>query len=686
MIRPTVIIVRAAYVVAVLAGLPVGDALAKTPSVATPEPAPARRYTFEVLARDGQVLDGHKIVGYAPQRLETADFNGPVIDDRGRTAFLLAAADADVLYVDGRAIVWTGKPVGGSPVQSLFKPSMNAAGSLAYKARIADRDTIVVDGSVVLQSGDEIPVCGVVDTIGDPILNASGSYMAHVITRAGHECITVDRQAVAIALQTRIGNLVIGDLSTVGESLTADKDVVFTTTVEGPREYLCTLHTCTPARDMAIHRPRVNGAGQVIYSTVRLNAPGLGARTSLVRRDGTQADVALNSFSTYAINDAGHIFSSMYGELSDYRRPGRRRITPYAPQRGALYGTRAFFATYPEIRRVLHLGLEQLTMFQDVSLNNRDQVAFMVNWYEMDRRTLMTRMHFAVLRGSPAGLARLPAPPPCSPCERIAAQSATPAEKAESRRLCHALYGALGELRGYRQAFVSAPKGADLFPDMYYNVTQATLARLAAGDFRHPIETMDQMLAFYDAYRLNRQSWSKTGHAADPWWQSYYDLAAVVDRNIAAASADPHLTTAARNFFDATIWHVPGLRDEGVKAHVSYDLPRAIRAAFARRFHPALTEADLRIDFDRSDETIRIATAPASRDIAEAAAHLGPWGTHAVDLWRLWQGDSLRSTADDAIRLRHVAWNDAFDRARTLAPAPASDHASLERAGAAACR
>ena len=264
--------------------------------------------------------------------------------------------------------------------------------------------------------------------------------------------------------------------------------------------------------------------------------------------------------------------------------------------------------------------------------------------------------------------------PPCAPrdlCDiarrmanlkRLDGKDFSSAEKRKLQELSRELLGALAMLSEHREAFLRDGKPIDVFPAAYYHVTAIEMERIANGEFTHPIEKMQQLIAFFSAYETNRQAWDH-GTRVETHWQSHFR----------ATSEGP-----------SAGWDYGQALYTGITAHVDFDLPRAIRDSFDNRFHGDLTRDDLRMDFNMTNDTLRRANTPTLDDwirvapdrSGEWAGNIGQWG---------WVGELATNNVLDH---RSAAWNLAApgkDLPTKAEPQPPTDRAALARAADAAC-
>jgi hypothetical protein len=259
------------------------------------------------------------------------------------------------------------------------------------------------------------------------------------------------------------------------------------------------------------------------------------------------------------------------------------------------------------------------------------------------------------LGGAAAGEPASPAAA-CGLCPAIVAQVAGEADQALALTDCLALVGQQAELGGLRAAFLARPRYSDLFPTIYWHVTDIDFRRLAAGDFALPIETMDEVLAFYDAYQVNRLAW-ETGGAMEPHWARAYRLAEAADEDFGAIGQGSVMDTpeAVRTVLLAAM-----------SAHIDYDLPRVIRGTFQPRPGRVWEPDQLQADFFATDATINASMASAG-EIFAAIQATSTWrksllGDANLDLMR----DVLAETNQQVLDMRHRAW----EVARAPGPLP----------------
>ena len=222
----------------------------------------------------------------------------------------------------------------------------------------------------------------------------------------------------------------------------------------------------------------------------------------------------------------------------------------------------------------------------------------------------------------------------------------SPEEQELRKKLYRELLGVMERLANYRENFLNNFKVVDIFPDSYFNTTRAEMDKIANGERTYPVEKMQEMLAFYDAFEYNRQK-ADTGNINDiePHWRDYYNSANQI-----------------QNYGNTTMSDIIRLTEAGSKAHIDYDLPRAIRQTFDSRPNQSITADDLKQEFDASEDIFADALQGTLDDLYQAASKQGVGalsGFVSPDLmgtFAKWMGKKK-----DIINQRKEAWKRAFD-------------------------
>ena len=276
---------------------------------------------------------------------------------------------------------------------------------------------------------------------------------------------------------------------------------------------------------------------------------------------------------------------------------------------------------------------------------------------------------------------------PCT-CDKIAAQSQSPSDQTESKQLCQMLLGALAELGAYRAAFLKNFDFVNLFPTVYYAITQQEMSNLAGAEFSYPIEKMQQMLAFFDAYEFNRNAWD-SGSSPEAHWLLYYDAASLANQNLASGSSFFNLY----GLLTPNLSNISNVLTSGINAHVEYDLPRALRYSFANAFQN-VTSDELYPDFLNTNQTFSEASAAINSDLNNAA--FGPLISRSITAWVVSFIEAVAAYFYNdttlVISLRQQAWTDAFSGSvlldsdgTVMAPQPVADHGNLQAIGEILC-
>ena len=278
----------------------------------------------------------------------------------------------------------------------------------------------------------------------------------------------------------------------------------------------------------------------------------------------------------------------------------------------------------------------------------------------------------------------------CDICAQIARQSKSSNGEALSLELCHELLGALEELGRYRSAFLTDANFVNLFPTAYYDVTALEMQRIAAGTYKYPIEKMQQMLAFFDAYKSNRDAWN-LGATPEPHWAAYYAAAHNANEVLSilvAMSRLPDLSPFSTVALDLqAALSAEKVLMAGIHAHVDYDLPRALRYSFGIEFDTVASSKDLLIDFVGSNGTLDQATPIIARDMFAATGSVALLPQMVTFINSVVPADINKIIMD-----RLQAWNNASNGTlpvgsdgNSLGPQPLTDHAALASAGALGC-
>jgi hypothetical protein len=169
------------------------------------------------------------------------------------------------------------------------------------------------------------------------------------------------------------------------------------------------------------------------------------------------------------------------------------------------------------------------------------------------------------------------------------------------------------------------------------------------------------------------------GRPVESHWKRHYDLAAEAEADFGAIGEGSAFDTP-----DA----VSGVLSSAIEAHVDFDLARAIRASRERRFHPALTDADLAADFAKVDA--QQASDLAGREIFEVVRATSKWNRRLLSKTAFrWMNRMVKSNTDGVVEGRMKAWKIAVEGGPLPTgelPQPDWDHAALLARGQRTCQ
>lgn len=251
---------------------------------------------------------------------------------------------------------------------------------------------------------------------------------------------------------------------------------------------------------------------------------------------------------------------------------------------------------------------------------------------------------------------------PLKRMDGMLAKATAPADKAELKRQYYTMVAMVWELHNYRQKFLEKGDMINLFPTAYYHTTMIEMKSIAAGSFAYPIEKLRQMIAFFEAYRVNRTNWDNgSAENVEPHWQEHFRYAESEE--------------AQSNIFCTKVAYVLG---SAIVAHVKYDLPRAIHYAFNYRYNRSITQGSILIkDFLATDQVFNQSMNSTLADVASvrkcpasAMKFLATNPYSIVDLNNTFYEDNPKMkeyfglkpifTAADVVTMRRNAWHQAF--------------------------
>lgn len=212
-------------------------------------------------------------------------------------------------------------------------------------------------------------------------------------------------------------------------------------------------------------------------------------------------------------------------------------------------------------------------------------------------------------------------------------------EKIVTEELYIELLGVLEELERYRNNFIANGDYIDLFPTAYFHTTMSEMLNIVRNkNYNYPIEKMQQMKAFYEAYGVNRQNWAngKTNLVEAHWKIHFQETTEALK-----ATKIPDCYLIGESLTSA------------IKAHVIYDLPRAIAYAYKNRFNVNLTSKQLLSDFNKTDGIFSVTNAKTQDDI-DKAGRCGWYWQHIGNEY--FNGGPFLNDKD-VVKLRKEAWD-----------------------------
>ncbi|WP_254411015.1 DUF5995 family protein [Dyadobacter diqingensis] len=249
--------------------------------------------------------------------------------------------------------------------------------------------------------------------------------------------------------------------------------------------------------------------------------------------------------------------------------------------------------------------------------------------------------------------------------DKLLGTAETPAEAEKLKELYLQMEGAMNDLANYRNQFLTSRRLIDIFPTAYFHTTQSEMKLIRNGIYEYPAEKLNQLLAFYDAYKVNRENWERGNLAkVDTHWLTHYKKVTEID---------------AKSF--RTLFDLETALSTSVDAHVNYDLSRAIAYAFKHRINKDLGMSDLQADFDNTDAIFGQTVSNVNRDVVQTLSLTildQPLKQFALFVGAKFKGDG------EVIEGRHQAWNDAAagrGTYRSKLAQPVTDHQKLQKVG-----
>ncbi|WP_298139670.1 VWA domain-containing protein [Flavobacterium sp.] len=215
-------------------------------------------------------------------------------------------------------------------------------------------------------------------------------------------------------------------------------------------------------------------------------------------------------------------------------------------------------------------------------------------------------------------------------------------EKKEREDYYLKMLGILTELKTYRSSFLADGKLVNLFPTVYYHTTWLEVNRIRKNMFDYPTEKMRQMLYFYDSYKYNRIKYD-SGSICEPHWQKHFDEVNAANNSNIISNINSHTCNSIRLVINSAI-----------RAHVKFDLARAIRHAYDNRSNTNISPEMLESDFLSTETIFSEANALSIPDINNKHGYCGTIGG-----WNMsWFGAAI--TTAEIIEWRTKSFNDAI--------------------------
>lgn len=181
------------------------------------------------------------------------------------------------------------------------------------------------------------------------------------------------------------------------------------------------------------------------------------------------------------------------------------------------------------------------------------------------------------------------------------------------RNLYNKALGVKEKLRERRDNFLKTQLPEDIFPTFYYHTTVNSLAKINEGNLAYPDIALEEIIRFYSAYEYNRLQVKKESH-----WEAYYDEAASIYKSNTPISSGDALG-GAYGLYSA------GLLSLAVKAHIEFDLPRALSSIFIENQNMSASEKEeMKKDFFSFDDVFEKASEDGFNDLSKAILEANP--------------------------------------------------------------
>ncbi len=202
------------------------------------------------------------------------------------------------------------------------------------------------------------------------------------------------------------------------------------------------------------------------------------------------------------------------------------------------------------------------------------------------------------------------------------------------------LVGIVHELQAYRTALATRKQYIDMFPAVYFHVTAMETNEIRHGKYAEPVWKMAQMIAFYEAYLINRRAWDSNRITdVEPHWELHFREAQSTQSSLPALCFG----------FKATL-------ESAIDAHIIYDLPRSIRYTNTNFSSVSQTDfAKVKSEFNEVNSVFAHAQGAALSDLKSLSYSCST-------LSSLLQG----ILGPDIIAMRTKAWQDAHNPGLTI--------------------
>jgi hypothetical protein len=249
--------------------------------------------------------------------------------------------------------------------------------------------------------------------------------------------------------------------------------------------------------------------------------------------------------------------------------------------------------------------------------------------------------------------------------------------------LYYHVLGVLSELNSYRYQFLRDGSLINIFPTVYYHVSYEEMIKIKNGFYCYPIEKMEQIIAFFDAFKYNRLCWDSGNIGAiEAHWIEYFKFA----------------NDSKISFYCCKLSCALAL---GIDAHVKCDLPRALGYTFK---NTTVSQGRLFDEFITSHGIFEIALGKTIEDINTLNTcgkmmdalnnNFSDRQIHSITDLCCYPFDSKKTVylASDVVYFRNKAWMQSIDGSviknlagSKLGSQPVLDHANIATEGLKYC-